>query len=132
MDSIPAKRRVVIVDDNRGFRFAAEVFLRTLDSVEIAGTATDGLQGLELIDRLKPDAAIVDISMPGLNGFELAARVQVLPEPPGIILVSMNVDQTTRSEALRLGIDGVVSKVDFVEQVPDMLEAVFVGRAGRG
>jgi DNA-binding NarL/FixJ family response regulator len=132
MDSIPAKRRVVIVDDNRGFRFAAEVFLRTLDSVEIAGTATDGLQGLELIDRLKPDAAIVDISMPGLNGFELAVRVQELPEPPGIILVSMNVDQTTRSEALRLGIDGVVSKVDFVEQVPDMLEAVFVGRAGRG
>jgi DNA-binding NarL/FixJ family response regulator len=132
MDSIPAKRRVVIVDDNRGFRFAAEVFLRTLDSVEIAGTATDGLQGLELIDRLKPDAAIVDISMPGLNGFELAVRVQELPEPPGIILVSMNVDQTTRSEALRLGIDGVVSKVDFVEQVPDMLEAVFFGRAGRG
>ena len=132
MDSTPAKRRVVIVDDNRGFRFAAEVFLRTLESVEIAGTAPDGLQGLELIDRLKPDAAIVDISMPGLNGFELAVRVQELPEPPGIILVSMNVDQTTRSEALRLGIDGVVSKVDFVEQVPDMLEAVFVGRAGRG
>ena len=124
--------RVVIVDDNRGFRFAAEVFLRTLDSVEIAGTAPDGLQGLELIDRLKPDAAIVDISMPGLNGFELAARLQEQPLAPGIILVSMNVDQTTRSEALRLGVDGVVSKADFVDQMPAMLDAIFVKRTLRG
>jgi DNA-binding NarL/FixJ family response regulator len=132
MESTLAKRRVVIVDDNRGFRFAAEVFLRTLERVEIAGTAPDGLQGLELIDRLKPDAAIVDISMPGLNGFELAARLQERPESPGIILVSMNVDQTTRTEAHRLGVGGVVSKTDFVDQMPDLLEAIFVARAARG
>lgn len=132
MNNSGPKRRVVIVDDNRGFRVAAEIFLATLAGVEIAGTASDGMQGLDLIDRLKPDAAIVDISMPGLNGFELAARLKERPASPGIILVSMNVDQTTRSEARRLGIEGVVSKVDFVDQIPQMLEGIVAGGGSRG
>jgi DNA-binding NarL/FixJ family response regulator len=125
-------RRVVIVDDNRGFRAAADVFLRTLDGVEVVGFAADGLQGLELIDRVEPDAAIVDISMPGLNGFELAAQLRKPPAGPGIILVSMNVDQATRSEAHRLGVDGVVAKADFVEQLPQLLEAIFLKSGPRG
>jgi DNA-binding NarL/FixJ family response regulator len=126
MNHTASKRRVVIVDDNRGFRAAAEVFLRTLDGVEVVGFAADGLQGLELIDRVGPDAAIVDISMPGLNGFELAAQLRKPPAGPGVILVSMNVDQATRSEAHRLGVDGVVAKADLVEQLPRLLEAIFL------
>jgi DNA-binding NarL/FixJ family response regulator len=132
MDSTAPRRRVVIVDDNRGFRFAAEVFLRSLQGVDVAGTAADGEQGIDLIERLKPDAAIIDIGMPGLNGFEVAARLRDKPGRPGIVLVSMNVDQTTRTEAYRLGADAVVSKVDFVDQLPRMLEAIFLGRADCG
>ena len=132
MDQPAPRRRVVIVDDSRGFRFAAEVFLRTLEGIEIAGSAADGLQGIELIDRVKPDAAIVDISMPGLNGFELAARLKERQDGPGVILVSMNVDMTVRAEAHRLGVDAVVCKLDFVDRVPAVLEAIFLENGRRG
>jgi DNA-binding NarL/FixJ family response regulator len=131
MNQSNSGRRVVIVDDNRGFRAAAEVFLRTLDGVEVVGSAVDGLQGLELVDQVKPDAAIVDISMPGLNGFELAARLRDRPQAPAIILVSMNIDQATRSAAHGLGIDAVLPKADFVEFLPGMLESIFLKRGDR-
>lgn len=117
-----------MVDDNRGFRIAAEAFLRTLDEVEFAGAANDGIEGLNLISRLRPDAAIIDISMPGLNGFELAARLRGEAQAPGIVLVSMHVDEMVRGEARRLGIDAVLPKEDFVELLPAVLESILLNR----
>ncbi len=132
MDNSIPKRRVVIIDDNRGFRLAAEAFLRTLGGVEVAGTAPDGEQGLELISRLQPDAAILDVNMPGMNGFEVAAELRKRAQAPGIILISLNVDQATRTEAHRLGVDAVLPKADFVCDLPVMLEGIFVKRRAHG
>lgn len=124
----PSRPRVVVVDDNHGFRMAAEAFLHSLAGVEFAGAANDGIAGLDLISRLKPDAAIIDISMPGLNGFELAARLRSEPQTPGIVLVSMQVDEMVRDQARRLGIDAVLPKEDFVGLLPGILEAILVKR----
>lgn len=132
MNSSDPRCRVVVIDDNRGFRIAAEAFLRTLNGVEFAGTAPDGEQGIELVARLRPDAAILDISMPGMNGFEVATRLRAQTDAPGIILVSMNVDQATRTEAHQLGVDGVVAKADLVEQLPRLLEAISLKNDRRG
>lgn len=124
MNQSTATCRVVVVDDNRGFRLAAEMFLRSLASVEFVGAARNGVEGLDLISELKPTAAIIDISMPGMSGFELAAKLRKRPDAPGIILVSMHVDEATRLEAQRLGVDAVVPKVDFVFDLPAALQAV--------
>lgn len=130
MDQTSKVRRVVVIDDNRGFRLAAEAFLRTLPEVEFAGAAPDGKQGMELVSRTRPDAAIVDIAMPCMNGFELATYLRAQPDAPGIILVSLNVDQAVRCEALRIGVDAVLPKVDFVAQLPALLDSIFVERNG--
>ena len=131
MDQNAPNRRVVVVDDNLGFRLAAEMFLRTLPGVEFAGAARDGNQGLDLIFELKPAAAIIDVSMPGMNGLELVTQLRKLPDAPGIVLVSMHIDQAMRDEAQRLGVDAVVPKADFVFDLPAALEAI-VQRRSRG
>lgn len=128
MDTIP-KRRIVLVDDNASFLRATEAFLRTLDAIELAGCATDGVEGLALISRLRPDAGIVDINMPGLNGFEVAARLRALPLPPAVILVSNNVDDATRREARRIGADAVLLKERLVGDLPALLAALPPARA---
>lgn len=116
--------RVVVVDDSPGFRMAAEAFLHSLQTVEFAGAANDGIAGLELINRLRPEAAIIDISMPGLNGFELSEELRRAPHAPGIVLVSMHVDEMVRGKAQRLGVDAVLPKEDFVGLLPAILEAI--------
>jgi DNA-binding NarL/FixJ family response regulator len=130
MEQPSRNRRVVLIDDSPDFRRAAAAFLGTLQGVELAGMAADGPQGLELASRLRPDAAIVDITMPGMNGFEVAARLQQLPQAMAVILVSMEVDQATRREAGRLGIDAVIPKMDIVDELPEALAAVTLVRGG--
>ncbi|MND03571.1 hypothetical protein D3C83_234590 [compost metagenome] len=63
-----------------------------------------------------------------MNGFEVAARLRQLPQPMAVILVSMDVDQATRREAGRLGIDAVIPKMDIVDELPGALAAVTLVR----
>ena len=128
----PPRRRVVIVDDNRGFRLAAEAFVRALPGVEVAGVADSGARGLEVVEREAPDAVIVDIAMPDISGLEVASQLRRRPARPGIILVSLHLDGATRSEGYRSGADAVVAKADLVDELPQVLEAVFLDRADRG
>jgi CheY-like chemotaxis protein len=126
------KQRVVVVDDNPAFRSAAEAFLESLDSIELVGTAADGAQGLELVLKLRPDTAIVDVSMPVMGGLELVERLNGHPEVPAIILASLNVDQDVRREAERLGVQAVVRKAEFVGELPAILDAIVEKRSRHG
>ena len=128
METDGPKPRVVVVDDNRGFRIAAESFLRTLADVTFAGAASDGDAGLQLIHHERPDAAIVDIVMPGMDGFELADRLRGRFGAPKIILMSMHVDEAMHSRAHLLGVHAVLPKEDFVGRVPAILRSIQLGR----
>ena len=85
--SFRAPRTVVVVEDLE----YARVALRTL--LEMAGyrvtEARDGIEGLELIGQLGPDVAILDIGLPGMDGYELAARVRRDERQRSTILVAM-------------------------------------------
>jgi DNA-binding NarL/FixJ family response regulator len=120
----PHRRRLVLVDDNQGFRLAAERFLATLAGFALAGMAADGAEGLRLIERVRPDAVIMDVSMPVMNGFELAARLRESAAGPRIIMISLFMDEAMRREALRLGADAVLAKEDFVGELPRVLARV--------
>ncbi len=131
MSQAAALPRLVLVDDNPGFRLAAERFLHSLTGFALAGMAADGAEGLRLIERERPDAVIMDVSMPTMNGFELAARLRALPAGPRIIMISLFMDEAMRGEALRLGADAVLAKEDFVSGLPGVLAQV-LGLAGTG
>jgi CheY-like chemotaxis protein len=80
-------RRILIADDNRdGAAMLAMLF--ELDGHEIH-LAHDGAQALEVISRVRPQIAILDIGMPGLNGYELAARIRAQPWGEKMMLIAV-------------------------------------------
>lgn len=102
--------RVVVVDDN----YDANVGLsRVLEKsgFEVAGRAYDGLSGFEVIQSTAPDVAILDISMPALDGFGLARRVRKeIGSPPRLIALTGFGDEYSKAEALQVGFDAYFLK----------------------
>lgn len=87
MSTSPDKRRVLVVDDNRD---AAESLAMLL---EISGyevrVAYDGMQALEELERFHPDVVLLDIGMPGLDGYEVARRMRASPRGKAVRLVAL-------------------------------------------
>jgi DNA-binding NarL/FixJ family response regulator len=81
-----------------------------LPAFSLVGEAGDGAQGLALCRRLKPDVALLDIQMPGLDGIELAATLMAEPPAPRILLLTSRKDALTINRAAELGIPGYVEK----------------------
>ena len=92
------------------------------------GEAADGLEALRLCGELTPDLLIIDISMPKMNGIEVASRVQKLERPPGIIILSMHADESYIMRALGAGARGYLVK-DATDE--DLLPAVKAVAAGK-
>ena len=80
--------RVLIVDDEAHARRDLRRMLGTLDGVEIAGEAADGLDAVKLVRKLSPDVLLLDIQMPGLDGFQVVAKVAGTEAPPAVVFVT--------------------------------------------
>ena len=87
--SVPAPRplRVLIVDDNQDAAELLELALQNLGYV--VQTAHDGLAALEVLERLGPDVALLDIGLPGMDGYELAARIRELHGARAPVLIAL-------------------------------------------
>jgi len=77
--------RVLVVDDEELARVRIRELLADIPDVEVAGEAENGLQAVDMIRDLKPDVAILDIQMPGMDGFEV---VEALPSVPLVIFAT--------------------------------------------
>ena len=77
--------RVLIVDDEAPARERLKRYLTTLEGVKLIGEANDGVQAVEMIEAQSPELVLLDIQMPGLDGFGV---VEALEEPPAIIFVT--------------------------------------------
>lgn len=66
--------RVVLVDDDPDFRLVLRLQLDLEQDIEVLGAAADGFEGLRMFAEFQPDAAVIDLMMPGMDGFELARR----------------------------------------------------------
>ena len=67
-------RTVLIVDDHDGFRAGARALLEA-DGFEVVGEAADGAAALEEVRRLRPEVVLLDVQLPGIDGFEVAERL---------------------------------------------------------
>jgi two-component system CheB/CheR fusion protein len=105
--------RVVIVEDNDDSRATLSTFLA--ESGFRCTVANSGPAGLELIEETRPDVAIVDVGLPGMDGLELARRVRQVPALAGVYLIALTGygQPTDRNAALAAGFDGhLVKPVD--------------------
>jgi two-component system, chemotaxis family, protein-glutamate methylesterase/glutaminase len=102
--------RVLIVDDSAYIRKVVKEMLGRDGSIEVVGTARDGEDALDLVERLQPDVVTCDLIMPGLGGVEFIRR-QMAARPVPIVIVSIAAES---SERVLSGLDA--GAIDFVQK----------------
>ena len=80
-------KNVLIVDDHAGFRATARKWLVS-GGFDVVGEAADGAQALEAVERLRPDVVLLDVQLPDVNGFEIAAQLSSNSHRPEIVFTS--------------------------------------------
>jgi DNA-binding NarL/FixJ family response regulator len=80
-------KRVLIVDDHAGFRSTARRLLLAR-GFDVVGEAADGAQALEAAARLQPDVVLLDVQLPDIDGFAIAARLTANGDRPDVVLIS--------------------------------------------
>jgi len=81
------RRTVLIVDDHAPFRAQARELLEA-EGFTVAGEAPDGASAIESVRRIRPDVVLLDVQLPGLDGFAVAERLAAEPDPPAVVLIS--------------------------------------------
>jgi DNA-binding NarL/FixJ family response regulator len=81
------RRTVLIVDDHADFRRSASALLDA-EGFDVVGAAADADAALDAIERLRPEVVLLDIQLPGLDGFAVAERLAAADDPPRVVLIS--------------------------------------------
>jgi len=121
--------RVVLVDDHALVRAGLRALLGEMPGVSVVAEAGDGREALQLIREHKPDIALLDISLPGLNGLEVAARVAKEHPATRVIILSMHGDDESVRRALTAGAAGYLLKNSDRSELELALRTVAHGNA---
>jgi DNA-binding NarL/FixJ family response regulator len=81
------RRTVLIVDDHEDFRRSAAALL-SAEGFDVVGSAGDGAEAIEAVARLQPEVVLLDIQLPGLDGFAVADQLARTTDPPHVVLIS--------------------------------------------
>lgn len=95
---------------------------------EVVGTVADGRQVLPVVERLKPQLVILDISMPSLNGLDCTRQLREAGCPAKILILTMHPDATLAREALDAGASGYILKISPASELRIALKEVLLGR----
>lgn len=101
----------LIVDDHASFRGAARMLL-DLEGYEVVGEAVDGEQALRAARELAPDFVLLDVQMPGMSGFEVAAQLTAAAGAPMVVMTSSQEDAELAGRAVDSGARGFIPKAD--------------------
>jgi len=125
---LPDAKRIVIVDDHPLFRKGLEQLINYYGAFAVCGEAGNASEAMDVIRKLDPDLAIVDLSLPGANGIELIKNVRAeFPKLP-ILVLSMHDESLYALRALRAGAEGYVMKHEAMANVIQAIHEVFSGR----
>ncbi|CDO90865.1 two-component system response regulator [Mycobacterium triplex] len=108
--AMPEKVRVVVGDDHPLFREGVVRALALSGEVNVVGEADDGTQALELIKEHRPDVALLDFRMPGMDGAQVAAAVRSNELPTRVLLLSAHDEAAIVYQALQQGAAGFLLK----------------------
>lgn len=115
--------QVLLADDDEGFLESLRTLIEQQKGFSVVGTATDGLEAIELVDELDPHAAVIDLHMPLLDGVSAVARMR--RDHPNLCLIALTGDQAPElHEAVKeSGADEVLLKSELVDNLVERLTA---------
>ena len=122
------KIRVLLADDHTLVRAGIRSLLETMEDVEVVAECGEGHEALERINHHRPDVALLDIGMPGMNGIEIARRIARTAPRTRVVILSMYDDKTHVRQAIHAGVAGYLLKGAAVAELPIAIAAVTAGQ----
>jgi DNA-binding NarL/FixJ family response regulator len=104
--------KIVLADDHRLVRQGIKRIIEENGDMRVIGEAGDGMELLEILQKIHPNLVICDIAMPRLRGLEAAQRVKNLYPDVKVIMLSMHRSREYLKQAMAAGVDGYVLKED--------------------
>lgn len=117
--------RVVVVDDEEMIRSAIVSLLALEEDLEVVGEAANGADGLDVIERHRPDVVLLDLEMPPTDGIEVAEQVQA---PTRTVLMTRHARPGVLRRAMAAGISGFVPKSSPVSALAQVIREVAAGK----
>ena len=117
--------KILLADDHAIVRDGLKALLKSEEDFQVIGEAADGLEAVRLIERLRPDVAVLDLMMPGLNGLEVTRQVSRLTN---VIILSMHANDAYVIEALRKGAMGYILKDSTSADLVKAIREVIAGK----
>jgi DNA-binding NarL/FixJ family response regulator len=108
-------KTVLIVDDHASFRRAVRLVLE-YEGYEVVGEAADGDAALAAAEDLHPELVLLDVHMPGIDGFEVASRLTASDDPPAVVLTSSRDGTDFDQRVRRSGARGFIPKAEISGQ----------------
>jgi len=103
---------IVLADDHILVRQGIKKIILEDADMRVVGEAGDGIELLEILEKLTPDLVILDISMPRLRGLAAAAKIKQLYPNIKVLILSMHRSKEYLHQALAIGVDGYLLKED--------------------
>jgi len=121
------KIRIVLADDHPIFLSGLRSLIQAERDLELAGEASNGIAALKLIRELQPHLAVVDISMPDMNGILLSRRLSDETPAVKVLVLTLHDDRSYLKQALDAGVRGYVLKRSAAENLVQAVRAVVTG-----
>ncbi len=120
--------RVIVADDHPIVRTGLRVLLGTTPDIEVVGEAADGVEALEIIERVAPHVAVLDIDMPRMDGLEATRALVASGSPTRALIVTMHVEAGYRDKLIDAGACGYLTKNAADRELPRAVRTVAAGR----
>jgi DNA-binding NarL/FixJ family response regulator len=121
--------RVLVADDHMLVRTGIRHVLESELEFAVVGEAASGSEALALTAELRPDVVVLDLSMPGMNGLEVASRLRASSPATRVLILSMHDNAEYVLESVRAGAHGYLLKDTAATELRDAIRAVCAGES---
>ena len=121
--------KVMIVDDHNLVREGLKAVFSQGDEIEVIGEAGSGEEAIEMVDKVKPDVILMDISMPGINGIQATKLIRDKNPDAKIVILTMLDQEGYVYEAIKAGATGYMLKSTSSDELVNAIQTVNEGKA---